>query len=111
MKNILVGFVLALSLMASMRADAAEKYQIDSEIWGGYQAYLRNIAHGNRPGAFAITKDGHNAFYSWCEETRCVAGPSYSQTAKDSCEREYNQDCVVFAVRDEIKVEYEIVKP
>jgi hypothetical protein len=109
MGKIILGLLLAVSLAMPDRAAAAEKYLIDSQVWGGYQQYLRNIGNGNKPGAFAISKDGRSAFYSWCQDIRCVAGPTYSQDALSACEREYGTDCVVFAVRDDIKVEYEIV--
>jgi hypothetical protein len=106
----MVGLALALVLSVALSSGArAEKYYINHDVWGWYQQYLHAIGNGTKPGAFAISKDGQSAFYSWCEETRCIAGPSYSQTALNSCEREYGKDCVVFAVRDEIKVEYEIV--
>jgi|RhiMetdeSRZDD1v2_1073273.scaffolds.fasta_scaffold430232_2 hypothetical protein len=108
-KHLILGLVLAVSLAAMGRAEAAEKYRIDGQVWGWYQQYLRDIGNGNKPGAFAITKDGHGAFYSWCQDIRCVAGPTYSQDALNYCEREYGGECVVFAVRDDIKVEYEIV--
>jgi hypothetical protein len=108
-KHIILGLALAVSLAAMGRAEAAEKYRIDHEVWGWYQQYLRNIGNGNKPGAFAITKDGHGAFYSWCQDIRCVAGTTYSQDAINYCEREYGGECVIFAVRDDIKVEYEIV--
>lgn len=113
MRNILLGAALALSLSPIWQggAAAAEKYYIDSGVWGHYQRYLRNISNGIKPGAFAITKDGHGAFYSWCQDTRCVSGTSYSQDVLNYCEREYETECVVFAVRDEIRIEYEIVKP
>lgn len=108
MKKIILGFALALSVWAALsNAAMAEKYVIDAEVWAHYQGYLKAIGK-IRPGAYAITTDGHGAFYVWCEETRCMAGPSYGQDAVNRCEHEYNTDCVVFAVRDEIKVEYEI---
>jgi hypothetical protein len=109
MKKVILGFALALAAWAAFsNAAMADKFVIDAEVWAHYQGYLKAI--GNiRPGAYAITKDGHGAFYVWCEETRCMAGPSYGQDAVSRREHEYNTDCVVFAVRDEIKVEYEVV--
>ncbi len=111
MRRIGLGLALAIALSVGSFSSgaAAEKYQIDSEIWGGYQVYLRSIANGNKPGAFAITEDGRNAFYTWCEGTRCVAGTTYSHDAVSNCEQEYGRNCVVFAIRDEIQVEYEII--
>jgi hypothetical protein len=111
MRKIILGFALAMLALLSAaqdRAAAAEKYLIDSQVWGWYQQYLRNIGNGNKPGAFAISKDGRGAFYSWCQDIRCVAGPTYSQDALNYCEREYDTECVVFAVRDDIRVEYEV---
>jgi hypothetical protein len=104
---IVLGLALALSVALSSGA-RAEKYSIDREVWAHYQSYLKTIGK-IRPGAYAITIDGHGAFYVYCQETRCMAGPGYGQEARNRCEREYGTECVVFAVRDDIKVEYEIV--
>jgi hypothetical protein len=100
----LAGFAL---LPCAAMAD--EKYRISAEVWGVYEEYLGRIDNGHKPGAIAITKDGYGAFYVWCSETRCMAGASYSQDAINYCEREYDTDCVTFAVRDDIRVEYEII--
>jgi len=109
MKRSIVGLALALVLSVAFSDGArAEKYFIDQEIWAHFQSYLKTIG-SVRPGAYAITKDGHGAFYIYCQETRCMAGPSYSQDAVDRCERENGTECVVFAVRDQIKVDYEVI--
>jgi len=109
MKVIILAGALAASLAMPGGTAMAETYRIDGQVWGWYQQYLRNIGNGNKPGAFAISTDGKSAFYSWCQDIRCVAGPTYSQDALNACERHYDTECVVFAVRDDIKVEYEIV--
>jgi hypothetical protein len=110
MRAILVGLALAAALAQQHRAAAAEKYIIDHGVWGAYQQYLRAIGNGNKPGAFAITEDGFGAYYNWCPDTRCrLLGSSYGQNALSNCEREYETKCVVFAVRDDIRVEYEIL--
>jgi hypothetical protein len=100
---------LAALLAVESRSAVAETYQIDGKVWGWYQQYLRNIGNGIKPGAFAITKDGQSAYYSWCQDIRCVAGPSYSHDAVENCQRQFGADCVVFAIRDEIQVDYEVV--
>jgi hypothetical protein len=46
-------------LPCAAMADA--KYVISSEVWGYYDEYLGRIDNGNKPGAFAITKDGTGA--------------------------------------------------
>jgi hypothetical protein len=110
MKKMLFGFALACAVTAALGAAAAEKYFIDSAVWGVYQEYLRRTSNGLKPGGFAITKDGEGAFYVWCADIHCMAGPGYGHDARTNCEREYDTECVVFAVRDDIRVEYEIVK-
>ena len=109
MRAIIGACALALSLATLSGTAAAETYRISNEVWGWYQKYLGNIGDGRRPGAFVITKDGEGAYYTWCPDTRCMGGLTYSQEALNDCERDYDTDCVVFAVRDEIRVEYEIV--
>jgi hypothetical protein len=39
-----------------------------------------------------------------------MAGTSYSQDAINYCEREYETECVTFAVRDDIRVQYEVAR-
>jgi hypothetical protein len=102
---------LAVSLATLSNTASAETYRISNEVWGWYQQYLRNIGDGRRPGAFVISKDGENAWYTWCEDTQCIGGLTYSQESLNRCEREYGTDCVVFAVRDDIRVEYEVETP
>lgn len=110
---LLAGVLGAVTIAGGLFAPAAragEVYQIDGAVWDHYQKYLDDIRHGLRPGAYAITKDGTGAFYFWCEEQRCMAGKSYSAEAVDRCEAEYGTDCVLFAIRDDIKIQYEIRK-
>ncbi len=110
-------FLLAVVLVAAAagatfdpavsRAD--EVYQIDGSVWDDYRAYLRKVG-STRPGAFAITADGTGSYSIWCQQMQCIGGTTYSHDAKQYCERDSGQDCVVFAVRDEIRVQYEIRK-
>ncbi len=108
MRAVLIGLGLAVALAIPGGGNAVEKYVITHDVWGWYQQYLRNIDNGTKPGAFAITKDGLGAFYSWCQDIRCVAGTTYSHDAVTHCERSSGMECVVFAVRDKIKVDYQI---
>jgi hypothetical protein len=89
-------------------ARADETYMIHGAVWDYYQGYLDKIGHGMRPGVFAITPDGLGATYSWCSETRCRANMNLQTKVLQNCEKEYGIECVVFAVRDEIRVQYEI---
>jgi hypothetical protein len=111
MRAWIIALALALAGLAFAPAttSADEKYMISAETWSYYQEYLVKIKNGQRPGAYVITKDGYGSYYYWCSETQCMPGATYSQEALNACEREYDTDCVVFAVRDDIRVEYEVV--
>lgn len=102
-------FGLALACLAAPAARAEDEiYRIDGEVWDDFQGYLKKIGHGNRPGAFAISVDGAYAYWVTCPATQCIGGTTYSHDAIKGCEQESGADCVVFAVRDEIRVQYEI---
>ena len=100
---------LAGAAALAAAAQAETKYLIDHEVWGGYQKYL-GIISNTKPGAFAITTNGHSYYYTYCRDIQCLAGPSYSHVAKQRCESEFGEECVVFAIRRDIRVEYEIRK-
>ena len=109
MLAVLIGAATALPAVPG--AEAEDTYLIHGGIWDYYQSYLDKIHSGVRPGAFAITTDGLGAAYSWCPDQRCRANGTYSGQAKQNCEQSYGTDCVVFAIRDEIQVPYEIYRP
>ncbi len=100
---------LGLGLGAgSSRAD--ETYYIHGAIWDYYQSYLNLIGSNIRPGVFVITPDGLGASYRYCPDTRCRTTMNMQTKALQDCEKEYGVECVVFAVRDEIRVQYEIAR-
>lgn len=102
---ILIGGLFASPLASSAQADI--KYLIDREVLAGYQKYLDAIGT-TRPGAFAITEDGHNYWYVKCRSTKCSGSTTYSHDAKQGCEQEYNQSCVILAVRRDARIQYEV---
>ncbi len=103
--SIVAGAVCAALMAPSARADT--QYWIDSEVWAAYQRYA-NAVGSTRPGAFAITEDGHSFWYVKCRTTRCAGSTTYRHDAKHACEKEYSIPCIVFALRQEILVEYAI---
>lgn len=96
-------------VLAAPAARADGVHKIDGSVWDDFQAYLRKVG-STRPGAFAVTADGSGSYSIWCQQMQCIGGTTYSHDAKQYCERESGQDCFVFAVRDEIRVQYEIRK-
>lgn len=99
---------LMMGLVAGCASDGKSVGQvtITNKVWGYYQEYLRDI-QPNRPGAFAVSVDGRNAYYYYCTEVQCVPGVTYRKGALDGCKR-WGKECVVFAYRDDIQVSYKI---
>lgn len=107
-KRLGLAVLVAAAVVAVAPARAEESYLIHGAVWDYYQDYLDKIGHGRRPGAFAITTDGLGASYSWCPEQRCRTSMNLSTKVIQDCEEAYQTDCVIFAIRDEIRVTYEI---
>jgi hypothetical protein len=103
--------VMPESTSAPVAAPAADKYTVSAETWRNYQAYLQRTGDGAKPGAFVITPDGKGYAYVWCEQTQCTGGRSYSQEALVDCKQDYGAECVVFAVRNDIRVAYAVADP
>jgi hypothetical protein len=62
-------------------------------------AYLRKVKV-TRPGAFAVSPDGLNSFYTWCDDTVCGT-TSYTIPALRGCQGLAGQSCVILYVRHE----------
>ncbi len=108
----LLGTALMLAAAASAApiappARADTQYRIDASVWAGYQKYAAAIG-STKPGAFAITEDGHSFWYVKCRTIRCSGSTTYRHDAEQDCEKEYDMPCVIFALRQEIIVTYEV---
>lgn len=72
--------------------------QTESEL----SAYLRKVKV-TRPGAFAVSPDGLNSFYTWCDDTICGT-TSYTIPALRGCQDLAGQACVILYVRHEARL-------
>jgi hypothetical protein len=83
-------------------AMAADIQNTPIEISTGTQSslgdYLRKVK-STRPGAFAVSEDGADSYFYWCEDIQCYE-TSYGVTAKRGCEGISGKSCVVLYVRD-----------
>jgi hypothetical protein len=61
--------------------------------------YLR-IVRVTRPGAFAVSPDGRNSFFTYCEGISCATS-NYSQPALRGCQSYSGAPCVILYVRNE----------
>lgn len=93
--------------LVALSAEAETQYLIDAEVWSAYQTYAAAIGV-TKPGAFVITEDGHSYWYVKCRSINCAGSTTYRHDAQQSCEKEYGMPCVVFALRQEIIVPYEV---
>ena len=62
-------------------------------------AYLGKI-RAVRPGAFAVSPDGRNSFYTWCDDTACTTS-NYSIPAQRGCQALAGTACLVLYVRNQ----------
>ena len=66
---------------------------------GELASYLQKVKV-TRPGAFAVSADGLDSFYTWCDDTVCMTY-NYSIPALQGCRSFSGKECVVLYVRNE----------
>lgn len=106
-----IAIAAALGILVCANPAAAETIKLHRQIWEAYQSYLKAIG-STKPGAYAVAEDG-TAGAGWvCPAVRCSDIGRFSMEAKKECEKLTSPGvrCVLFAVRDDIRVEYEIVE-
>ncbi len=98
-------FVLALSACATQpSAPPTGPIAISAQTEGELSAYLRKVKV-TRPGAFAVSPDGLNSFYTWCDDTACATA-NYSAPALRGCQGLAGMPCIVLYVRHEPRLQY-----
>ena len=104
----------ALALVLSLGACAASEpaapsggpIAISPQTNGELSAYLRKVKV-TRPGAFAVSPDGLNSFYTWCDDTACATA-SYSAPALRGCQGLSGAPCIILYVRHEPRVQHSV---
>jgi hypothetical protein len=99
-------FMLALSGCAASEPKTLPSglIAISPQTEGALSAYLRKVKV-TRPGAFAVSPDGLNSFYTWCDDTACATS-SYTIPAQRGCQGLAGQPCVILYVRDEPRLTF-----
>lgn len=77
---------------------------ISPQTEGALSAYLRKVKV-TRPGAFAVSPDGLNSFYAWCDDIACATA-SYTMPALRGCQSLAGTPCIVLYVRHEPRLQY-----
>lgn len=100
--------LLALGLGACAAPASAplppEPLAISPQTNAQLTAYLRAVKV-TRPGAFAVSPDGRNSFYTYCEDTICAVS-SYSAPALRGCQSLAGTPCVILYVRNQPRLAY-----
>jgi hypothetical protein len=98
---VLAPILLALGACAAPYAASptAAPITITPETNAEIAKYLR-IVKATRPGAFAVSPDGRNSFFTYCEEVACAVS-NYSQPALRGCQSFTGAPCLILFVRQE----------
>lgn len=108
----LSGFALGLALLmlaacaGPAATPASGPIAVSAQTQGEIAAYLRKVKV-TRPGAFAVSPDGLNSFYTWCDDTACATS-NYSFPALRGCQAFSGTACVVLYVRHEARLQYSV---
>jgi hypothetical protein len=86
---------------------AEEPLVVSPEVMAQFEEYRARRA----PMYFAVSSDGLFAWYSYCVDRACGGEQKYRRAAVDDCEKEGGTDCRIFAVGDEIQIEYRVGDP
>lgn len=94
----------AIALSPGGAAWAAEELGLHPETWAAFEAYRVE----GRPGAFAVSADGSRHGQSRCGAGACDPSATKKAALQD-CRANGGGACVVFAVRDDIKLAYRLL--
>src|SRR5262245_13276398 len=61
-----------------------------------------------KPLYFAVSSDGLFSWYSYCIDYNCQG---YRRSTLEACEKKAGTDCVIFAIADEVQIEYRVGDP
>jgi hypothetical protein len=103
---VLAPVVLGLSACAAPNAAPPSRtpIAITPETNAEITKYLR-IVKSTRPGAFAVSADGRDSFFTYCEDISCAA-PSYTQPALRGCQSYSGAPCIILFSRKEPRVAF-----
>jgi len=103
MRTLLLALAAMWLTCAGTSARAADSVALHPDVWAAYQAYLEL----RWPGAFAVSGDG-TAYGA----VRCAIACDVAAAKREAirnCGKAADADCVVFAVRDDIRLAYRVL--
>lgn len=106
---LLAGLIAAMATFASrsQQTRADEPLVVSPDVMADFAQYKAR----KKPLYFAVSSDGLFSWYSYCMDYNCQAAQGYRREAIEDCEKEGGTDCVIFAVGDEVQVEFRVGDP
>lgn len=108
MRGLLIATAFAVlaagTALSTAPAGAADMLALHPKIWASYQTYLDE----RWPGAFAVSRDGTAHGSGICPAVQCALAEA-KRAALRACRESGGADCVIFAVRDEIRLDYRVL--
>lgn len=96
-----------LAVLAAPAASADEPLVISPDVMKSFERYKSR----KTPMYFAVSADGLFSWYATCLDRSCGITQNYRRIAIEECEKAGGTDCLIFAVGDEIQVDYRIGDP
>ncbi len=106
---LLAGLIAATAAFAprSQETRADEPLAVSPDVMADFAQYKSRT----KPLYFAVSSDGLFSWYSYCIDYNCQAAQGYRREAIENCEKEGGTDCVIFAVGDEVQIEFRVGDP
>jgi len=102
-----IGTVVIFAVAAAPPAIAGgDTLMVSPEVNAFFNGAYRNL---NPPRAIAVSADGFHFGYSYCPDHRCYMVPSARDLAMQACAQAGGLRCRIFAVDDDIQVEYRVM--
>jgi len=96
----------AVVLLAPGVAAADDVFLVSPEVMEFFNGEYKSL---NSPRAMAVSADGYHIGYSACPSHRCRMLPSARDLAMQACFSAGGLGCRIFAVGDDIQVEYRVM--
>lgn len=97
-------FVLAT--VAVLPASADDVLLVSPKLMEFYNGAYQSL---KQPRAIAVAADGVHVGYSYCPEHRCTMTPTARDLAMQACVKAGGQGCRIFAIGDDIEVDYRVM--
>jgi hypothetical protein len=101
-----IAAALAAAVLAPSIATADDVFLVSPEVMEFFNGEYKNL---KPPRAMAVSADGYHVGYSACPSHRCRMLPSARDLAMQACLSAGGQRCRLFAVDDDIQVDYRVM--